>query len=158
MRRGISVSPGVAVGTAFCIHEIFVNPARMHVGEADTAAELARYEEAREQAKRALSTLTSAIGNHAGRDAAAIFAAQGAVLRDLALTDKVRAWILDEQISAQAALQRLLELYKTVFSRVEDAYVPIGLMVEVPAAAITIRSMLPKSTLCPSGRMIWFST
>ena len=144
MRRGISVSPGVAVGTAFCIHEIFVNPARMHVGEADTAAELARYEEAREQAKRALSTLTSAIGNHAGRDAAAIFAAQGAVLRDLALADKVRAWILDEQISAQAALQRLLELYKTVFSRVEDAYVPIGLMVEAPAAAITIRSMLPQ--------------
>ncbi len=121
MRRGISVSPGVAVGTAFCIHEIFVNPARMYVGEADTAAELARYETARERAKHDLSTLESTIGDQAGRDAAAIFAAQGAILRDLALTDKVRTWILEERTSAQAALQRLLELYKTVFSRVEDA-------------------------------------
>lgn len=122
MRRGISVSPGVAVGTAFCINEILVNPAKVHVGEADTAAELTRYETARERAKQDLSALKATISDQAGKEAAAIFAAQAAILQDSAFTNNVRTWIAEEQISAQAALQKLLELYKTVFSRVEDAY------------------------------------
>ncbi len=122
MRRGIPVSPGVAVGTAFCINEIFVNPATQHVGQADTSAELAKYEAACEQAKHELLTLESAIDAQAGRDAAAIFAAQAAILRDAAFTNNVRTWIVEEQISAQAALQKLLELYRNVFSQVEDAY------------------------------------
>ncbi len=122
MRKGISVSPGVAVGTAFCINEIFVNPAKLRVGEADTATELTKYETAREQAQSDLSALESTIADQAGRDAAAIFAAQAAILRDAAFTNNVRTWIVEEQISAQAALQKLLELYRSVFSRVEDAY------------------------------------
>lgn len=116
------MSPGVAVGTAFCINEIFVNPAQLQVGEAETAAELAKYETAREQARNDLSTLESSIAKQAGRDAAAIFAAQAAILRDSAFTNNVRTWIVEDRISAQAALQKLLELYQTVFSRVEDAY------------------------------------
>lgn len=122
MRRGISVSPGVAVGAAYCINEIFVNPGRQHVSEADTASELARYEAARERAWQDLSTLESTIADHAGRDAAGIFAAQASLLRDTAFTNNVRTWIVEDRISAQAALQKLLELYKSVFSRVEDAY------------------------------------
>lgn len=122
MRRGISVSPGVAVGAAYCINEIFVNPARQCVGEADTASELARYETARERARQDLLTLESTISVHAGRDAAGIFAAQASILRDMAFTNNVRTWIVEDRISAQAALQKLLELYKSVFSRVEDAY------------------------------------
>lgn len=110
------------MGTAFCINEIFVNPAKLQVDEAETAAELAKYETARERARHDLSTLESTIAKQAGRDAAAIFAAQAAILRDSAFTSNVRTWIVEEHISAQAALQKLLELYQTVFSRVEDAY------------------------------------
>ena len=50
MRRGIAVSPGVAVGTAYCIHEIFVDPDTKRLEDGEITGELARYETARDQA------------------------------------------------------------------------------------------------------------
>ena len=46
MRRGIAVSPGVAVGKAYCIHEVFVNPETKRLVEREVNAELASYERA----------------------------------------------------------------------------------------------------------------
>ena len=50
MRKGIPVSPGVAVGTAYCIHEIFVNPDTKRLEDNEITAELAAYETARDEA------------------------------------------------------------------------------------------------------------
>jgi phosphotransferase system enzyme I (PtsI) len=122
MRRGIAVSPGVAVGTAYCINEIFVNLGRQSPGTTDVAGELTKYEAAREQSQQELAALEIAVAKEVGRDTADIFAAQAAILRDLAFTNNVRTWIVDEQISAQAALQKLYEQYKSVFGRVQDEY------------------------------------
>jgi len=122
MRRGIAVSPGVAVGTAYCINEIFLNLGRQSPGTTDVAGELTKYEAAREQSQQELAALEVAVAKEIGRDTADIFAAQEAILRDLAFTNNVRTWIVDEQISAQAALQKLYEQYKSVFSRVQDEY------------------------------------
>ena len=43
MRRGIGVSPGVAVGTAYCIHEIFVDPDTRRLEPDQVRDELAHY-------------------------------------------------------------------------------------------------------------------
>src|SRR5687767_8923381 len=50
MRKGIPVSPGVAVGTAYCIQEIFVNPDTKRLEDNEITAELANYETARDRA------------------------------------------------------------------------------------------------------------
>ena len=50
MRRGIAVSPGVAIGTAYVIHEIFVNPDTKRLEDSEITAELASYETARDKA------------------------------------------------------------------------------------------------------------
>lgn len=122
MRRGIAVSPGVAVGTAYCINEIFLNLGRQCPGTTDVAAELAKYEAARERSQQELTALEAAVAKEIGRDTAAIFAAQAAISRDPAFTKNVRTWIVDEQICAQASLQKLYEQYKDVFGRVKDEY------------------------------------
>ncbi len=49
MRKGIAVAPGVAVGIAYCIHEIFVNPDTKRLEENEITAELAAYETARDK-------------------------------------------------------------------------------------------------------------
>ena len=46
MRKGIAVSPGVAVGKAYCIHEIFVDPDRKRLEEQDMGFLLGRTTEA----------------------------------------------------------------------------------------------------------------
>ena len=52
MRRGLAVSPGVAIGKAYVIHEIFVNPDTKRLEDAEITAELAKYETARDRSTR----------------------------------------------------------------------------------------------------------
>ena len=49
MRKGIAVSPGVSIGTAYCIHEIFVDPDTKRLEKEDVLAELAKFDEARDK-------------------------------------------------------------------------------------------------------------
>jgi phosphotransferase system enzyme I (PtsI) len=122
MRKGIAVSPGVAVGTAYCIHEIFVDPDAKRLEDREITAELARYEAARDRVSDELQALQQKVGMQVGREAAAIFAVHEAILRDAAFTNRVRGWIVNDRLTAQAALQRLLDEYTKLFSRTDDAY------------------------------------
>lgn len=122
MRRGIAVSPGVTVGTAYCIHEVFVKPnAEKLVGPA-IVHELARFENSRRRSIDDVRLLQQKVQKQVGKDAAAIFAVHETILQDAALVGKVRHWIQHEGISAQEALSRLLDFYKRVLSGTGDEY------------------------------------
>ena len=101
MRKGIAVSPGVAVGTAYCIHEIFVNPKAKRLEDREITAELARYEAARDQVSHSLQALQQKVERQVSREAGAIFGVHEAILRDVAFTNKVRNWIINERMTAQ---------------------------------------------------------
>jgi phosphotransferase system enzyme I (PtsI) len=72
MRKGIPVSPGVAVGTAYCIHEIFVNPDTKRLEDHEVTAELANYETARDKAAGELRALKHKVEQQVGREEARI--------------------------------------------------------------------------------------
>ncbi|MFM7844412.1 MAG: phosphoenolpyruvate--protein phosphotransferase [Planctomycetota bacterium] len=122
MFKGIAVSPGVAVGTAYCIHEIFVNPSAEPLGDNEVASELGRYDAAHDQVHAELRALAQKVSRQAGDEAARIFEVHETILRDPAFTRKVRHWIADERLTAQAALQRLLDEYTALFSRSSDDF------------------------------------
>ncbi len=123
MRKGIAVSPGVAIGTAYCLHEIFVNPETKLIADSEITGELARYETARDRAAADLHALQRKVAAQVGRDEAAIFAAHESILRDAAFTNKIRTWIVDERMTSQAALHRLLNEYTSLFARTKDEYI-----------------------------------
>jgi phosphotransferase system enzyme I (PtsI) len=122
MRKGIAVSPGVAIGTAYVIHEIFVNPGTKRLEDREITAELAHYETARDKAAADLHALQHKVHSQLGREAAAIFAVHESILRDSAFTGKVRGWIVNDRLTAQAALHRLLEEYTLLFAKTTDEY------------------------------------
>lgn len=122
MRRGIAVSPGVAIGPAYCIHEIFVNPDTKRLEDDEVTAELARYENARNKAAEDLRALQSKVAQQVGQQEAAIFSVHESILRDSAFTEKIRLWICEDRLTASAALHRLLEEYTALFTRTEDEY------------------------------------
>ncbi len=122
MRKGIAVSPGIAVGTAYCIHEIFVDPDTQRLESSEVTAELAAYESAREKAVVDLKALQNKVETQVGRDESAIFAVHEAILRDADFTEKMRGWIVTDRLSASAALHRLLNHYNSLFARTRDAY------------------------------------
>lgn len=122
MRKGIAVSPGVACGTAYCIREIFVNPDTKRLEDREVTAELARYETARDRTVADLHAFQKKVESQVGHDEAAIFAVHEAILRDAVFTNKIRAWIVNDRLSAQAALHRLLNEYASLFARTKDEY------------------------------------
>lgn len=122
MRKGIPVSPGVAVGVAYCIHEIFINPDTKRLENHEITAELANYETARDEASAELRALQHKVASQVGHDEAAIFSAHELILRDTNFTNKVRGWIVDERLTAQSALHRLLEQYTVLFQKTNDEY------------------------------------
>lgn len=122
MRKGIAVSPGVAIGIAYVIHEIFVDPDTKRLEDGEITSELARYETARDKAAADLRALQSKVGSQLGREAGAIFSVHESILRDAAFTNKVRGWIVHDRLNAQAALHRLLEEYTHFFSKTTDEY------------------------------------
>lgn len=122
MRKGIPVSPGVAVGVAYCIHEIFINPDTKRLEDHEITAELANYETARDEAQAELRALQHKVASQVGHEEAAIFSVHEQILRDAAFTNKVRGWIVDERLTAQAALHRLLEQYTVLFQKTNDEY------------------------------------
>jgi phosphoenolpyruvate-protein phosphotransferase (PTS system enzyme I) len=123
MRKGIGVSPGVAVGTAYCIHEIFVNPDTKRLEKSEVLAELDRYDQARDRTAADLNALYQKVASQVGSEEAAIFRAHESILHDSTFTAKIRVWIVDEYQTAQSALHRLLEEYTTLFASTKDDYI-----------------------------------
>jgi phosphotransferase system enzyme I (PtsI) len=123
MRKGIPVSPGVAVGTAYCIHEIFVNPDTKRLEDNEVTAELANYETARDKAAAELRALMHKVETQVGREEAKIFAVQEDILRDPNFTHEVRNWIVKDRLTSQTALHRLLEQYSRIFASTDDEYI-----------------------------------
>ena len=120
MRRGIAVSPGVAVGSAYVIHQIIVNPDTKKLADSEVTAELANYETARDKATADLRAFERKVEAQVGREEASIFTVHQALLRDVAFTSKIRSWIVDERLSAASALYRLLGEYSAMFAKTPE--------------------------------------
>src|SRR6185295_5910166 len=123
MRKGIGVSPGVAVGTAYCIHEIFVDPDTKRLEKGEVLAELATFDEARDKSAADLNALYQKVSSQVGESEAAVFKVHESILHDPTFTAKIRTWVVEERLSAQGALARLLSEYTALFSRTKDDYI-----------------------------------
>ena len=122
MRKGIAVSPGVTIGTAYCINEVFVAPDRVTLEAEEVAVELARFEAARKKSVADVRALYSKLERQVGKEAASVFAVHESILQDEALIGKVREWMMHDSLSAQAALARLVEYYRGLLSGTTDTY------------------------------------
>ncbi|MEX2558363.1 MAG: phosphoenolpyruvate--protein phosphotransferase, partial [Pirellulales bacterium] len=122
MRKGIGVSPGVAVGKAYCIHEIFVDPHTKRLADDEVIGELRRYEEAAQRTVADLHALAQKVTSQVGSQQAAIFRAHESIVGDPAFTEKIRGWIADHREPAESALHRVLNEYTSLFVRTKDEY------------------------------------
>ncbi|HEY1600693.1 MAG TPA: phosphoenolpyruvate--protein phosphotransferase [Pirellulales bacterium] len=122
MRKGIGVSPGVVIGKAYCIHEIFVNPKTRRIAEDKIFAELRRFELAREHTAADLRALYEKVASQVGAEQAGVFRAHEGILHDPAFTAKVRERIVDHREAAPAALEFVLTTYTALFTRMDDEY------------------------------------
>lgn len=122
MRRGIAVSPGIAVGTAYVITEIYVGGKSAKITSGEVKSELDRFEAARHRTAMDLQHLERKVATQVGPEEAAIFAVHRSILRDPGFSNHICKLISDEQITAQAALRDTVSYYETLFSKSRDEY------------------------------------
>jgi phosphoenolpyruvate-protein phosphotransferase len=122
MKKGVPISPGVAVARAYVMGGMNSAQESRHLDGAALSAEVNRLDRACAAAAQELDGIIGRVGRQVGEDEAAIFRAHRLLLRDPALIGKVKATILNRHIDSPTALQEALKEYSSVFAKVEDEY------------------------------------
>ena len=122
MRKGIPVSPGVAIAQVYCLDKALARQQPKKLDAAAASTEVARLDSACVAARQELDDLIAQVGQQVGETEAAIFRAHRLLLDDPALLTKIQSAILDRQLDARSALQEVLDEYKTLFGQIQDNY------------------------------------
>ncbi len=120
--QGIAVSPGVAIASARCLHNLPPTHAASHVDESRLLIELAAFETALQNTVGELQALRDKVASRVGEEEAAIFQAHIAIAQDPALSGKVRQLITESHLTAVTAVQKVMEDYERLFANVSDEY------------------------------------
>jgi phosphoenolpyruvate-protein phosphotransferase len=121
MKKGIPISPGVAVARAYCMAGVHAAEAAP-LDAASLSIEISRFEQARTAAAEELDQVITRVAKQVGDEQAAIFRAHRVLLRDPALASKVKKHLIEQQVDAPTALQAVLDEYSAFFSKVTDPY------------------------------------
>ncbi len=122
MKKGVPVSPGVAVARAYCIDQILARRDPLHVDTSALSGEISRFDTACVEAGRELDGLIERVDRQVGPEEAAIFRAHRMLLRDATFSTKVKSYIEAHQVDAGTALRAILEEYDQLFQKITDPY------------------------------------
>ncbi len=122
MKKGVPVSPGVAVAHAHCVEEVITSHEPYTLDDASLSGEVNRFERACAAASREIEDTISRVSRQIGDEEAAIFRAHRQLLRDPTMLGKVRARITDQRIDPSSALQQTFEEYAALFRQISDPY------------------------------------
>lgn len=121
MYKGIAVSPGVVVGTAFRVESVLSTDRLEAVTTPDEAQhEANRFDEALAATLSELDGIASRVHEELGPNAAAIFRGHIQIVKDRKLVARVRDLISSERLTALSALQKVLQEYAARFAAIEQ--------------------------------------
>ena len=119
-KKGIGVSPGVAIAQAKILDAEEYQIPQRHVGAEGVRAELDRLEQALAGSRDDLDSLRQRASERLGAEIAAIFDFHLALLADKALLDKMREMIQGDQLTAEFAVATVLRNYAKEFRRMPE--------------------------------------
>jgi phosphotransferase system enzyme I (PtsI) len=122
MKRGVPVSPGVAVARAYCVDQVLARREPNTLDVAALSGEVSRFDGACAAAAGELDVIIGRVTTEVGKEQADIFQVHRLLLRDPALIGRVKSAILNRQVDAETALHELLDEYSAAFSKIDDEY------------------------------------
>jgi phosphoenolpyruvate-protein phosphotransferase len=122
MKRGVPVSPGVAVARALCIDAVLARLEPTRLDLAAVSGEINRFDAACASAAEELDAIIARVTQQLGKEEAGIFQVHRQLLRDPALVGRVKSAILDRHVDSRTALQELLDEYAIAFQKIKDEY------------------------------------
>ncbi|MCS6850784.1 MAG: phosphoenolpyruvate--protein phosphotransferase [Gemmataceae bacterium] len=122
MKRGVPVSPGVAVAPAYCLDTILSRREPTIIDAAAVSVELRRLEQACAAVVQELEHIVHRVVKDVGPRDAAIFRAQQLLLHDPAVMAKLQTAITQRRFDAPSAIRVTLSEYEHLFERIRDDY------------------------------------
>src|SRR5262249_33311168 len=120
MRKGVPVSPGVAVARAYCVDEVLARREPNYLDVAALSDEVSRFDRACAPAAKELDAIVARVREQVGDEAASFFQGHRLLLRAPALITKVKSAILNRHVDAQTALHDVIEEYGELFAQIKD--------------------------------------
>jgi phosphoenolpyruvate-protein phosphotransferase len=139
---GLPASPGIAIGPAWVYRPLTVTVERR--AAADPPAEWARLQSALSTARMQLQALEERARKNIGDHEAAIFEAHQLFLDDEELLASLRAAVLEQRLTAEAAAHDAFEHYAQALESLEEAY--------FKARAADVRDVARRVLVCLSGQ------
>ena len=120
--KGIPAAPGIAYGPTFILDKgEFVVPKRS-ISSSEINSEIARFEEAINNARREINSLKSKITQELGQGHAQIFDAHLLVLQDATLLSQVNSGIRETKTSAEYVFLTVIKKFVEAFAKMPDEY------------------------------------
>lgn len=121
--KGIPVSPGIAIGSAFVLHsDVSFNIPPHPIADAEVWKEIARFEDVLTRTRAEILGIRKKISTQIGRENSDIFNAHLMILEDRTLIEDVIAIIKDKKVNCEHAFSSVIQRYFTAFSQIDDDY------------------------------------
>jgi phosphotransferase system enzyme I (PtsI) len=118
---GIGVSPGVVSGRAVILIQR-AQVLRYRIPKSRIEHELARLADGRTRAREQLTDIRARVASRRGPELAAMFDAQLLMLDDPMLVPRAEAFVREQRVNAEWAVQQVFEEFSVVFDEVADPY------------------------------------
>jgi phosphotransferase system enzyme I (PtsI) len=122
IRKGIAVSPGVAIAPAIVLDSEQFRIRRRSIEPQEVDGELGRFLAAVEHARSEVQELRVRVASDVGENLGAIFDVQDAVLTDPRLVEEVRELVQRERYSAEYAVSQTLRAFARKFLALPNRY------------------------------------
>lgn len=122
MLKGLTASPGIAIGRAYVYKPFLPCITKEHVTASEVAEHTHRLENAVKKSREQLQELRIDLVQSVGEAKAAILDAHMMILEDDIFLDEIRQMIQEELVPAEKAVQTVTSAYFETFARFEDEY------------------------------------
>lgn len=120
--KGISASPGIAIGKAFVIEDEELNAVKRSIPKDEVKKEIERFRKAVADTKADLEKTKNEASKHLGKKHIKLFDAYLFIAEDPVLKTDVISKITKEAVNAEYALQEVIEKNTRAFEKIKDEY------------------------------------
>ncbi|MGD9706291.1 MAG: phosphoenolpyruvate--protein phosphotransferase [Candidatus Delongbacteria bacterium] len=120
--KGMSASPGIAIGTPFFyVHET-LNISRESIADHDIEKEIVKYKTSLEAVRQKVLEDKANAMKRGGAEAAKIFDSHLMIVNDQVLTDEVIYFISAHNVKSSYAVSKVMTDYQTAFEKIKNQY------------------------------------
>ncbi|TCW42465.1 phosphotransferase system enzyme I (PtsI) [Thermohydrogenium kirishiense] len=122
MLKGVAASPGIAIGKVFLYTKKFAEINTRNIDESMVKDEIAKFENALKLTKEQIEKIKEKTEREFGKDKAEIFEAHLMLANDPELYDSVISMIKNEYVTADNAVNHVIEQHASMMESLDDKY------------------------------------